>query len=506
MNKQLKVGALLNYISLFLSIIIGIVYTPFMLSQMGTSEYGLYALALSIVSYLNILDNGFSAGVVRYVSYYRERQDYESINKIINSSFLIYLILGGVCLCLGAILYNIIEAFYIGELNEQEIYRLKCIVLILMVYISFNLPASVFVSVITACEDFILLKTAKIVQTLLVPMIMTPLLLQGYRSIAMSVVTTSIGISITMFYVCYCMKKYPFKYSVSYINYSTLKEMILFATPMLMIITCDCVCRSFGSFYIGAYGGTIGVTILSLSIQLRGYFESFVKAISSFFLPHFTKMIAAKSDITVISNDFIKISRLEFHIAFILLSGFIWFGIFFLEFWTSNIEVLEIFICSLIIIVPLLFSMAESVGEEIVKAYNKQNKQLYIYVFRAVIVLIITFIFTKKYSFYACAFAIGFSAFVCDIVLMNLLYAKSIKLNVHKLLKSILPSIFFVLIGVGLKFFIFNKLSLIIQLLAFLVYSLFYIIICLNKDEKKSILALIFFRHKSNEKNIYSNN
>lgn len=505
MNKQLKVGALLNYISLFLSIIIGVVYTPFMLSQMGTSEYGLYALALSIVSYLNILDNGFSAGVVRYVSYYREKQDFENINKVINSSFLIYLILGVVCLCLGAILYNIIESFYIGELNELEIYRLKCIVLILMVYISFNLPASVFVSVITACEDFILLKAAKIVQTLLVPMIMTPLLLQGYRSIAMSVVTTSIGIIITLFYICYCMKKYPFQYSVSYIDRNTLKEMILFAAPMLMIITCDCVCRSFGNFYIGAYGGTIGVTILSLSIQLRGYFESFVKAVSSFFLPHFTKMIAAKSDITAISNEFIKISRLEFHIAFLLLSGFIWFGISFLEFWTSNIEVWEVFICSLIIIIPLLFSMAESVGEEIVKAYNKQSKQLYIYVLRAVIVLIITLIFTKKYSFYACAFAIGFSAFVCDIVLMNLLYAKSIKLNVQKLLKSILPSIIYVLIGVGLKFLIFNNLSHVAQLLAFLVYSLFYIITCLNKEEKKYILAL-FFQHKSNEKNIYSNN
>lgn len=53
--NQRKMGAVLSYVNIFLSILVGLVYTPIMLRLLGQSEYGLYSLIGSFVSYLSVL-------------------------------------------------------------------------------------------------------------------------------------------------------------------------------------------------------------------------------------------------------------------------------------------------------------------------------------------------------------------------------------------------------------------------------------------------------------------
>ena len=54
--NQLKAGAALSYVIIGLNSVVGLVYTPFMLRRLGQSEYGLYALAASVIAYLTVLD------------------------------------------------------------------------------------------------------------------------------------------------------------------------------------------------------------------------------------------------------------------------------------------------------------------------------------------------------------------------------------------------------------------------------------------------------------------
>ncbi|MEG1865227.1 MAG: flippase, partial [Alistipes sp.] len=48
--NQLKAGAVLNYVVLGLNTAVGLAYTPYMLRMLGQSEYGLYALAASVIA------------------------------------------------------------------------------------------------------------------------------------------------------------------------------------------------------------------------------------------------------------------------------------------------------------------------------------------------------------------------------------------------------------------------------------------------------------------------
>ena len=66
--NQLKAGVILSYTTQLIQILTGLIYTPVMLRLLGQSEYGLYQLVQSVVSYLGLLSFGFSAGYMRFYS------------------------------------------------------------------------------------------------------------------------------------------------------------------------------------------------------------------------------------------------------------------------------------------------------------------------------------------------------------------------------------------------------------------------------------------------------
>jgi len=69
--NQLKAGAALNYVVIILNMLVGLLYTPYMLRMMGQSEYGLYSLVASVISYLTVLDLGLGNAIVRYTAKFR---------------------------------------------------------------------------------------------------------------------------------------------------------------------------------------------------------------------------------------------------------------------------------------------------------------------------------------------------------------------------------------------------------------------------------------------------
>jgi len=48
--NQIRAGAALSYVSMALSTVISLVYTPIMLRQLGDSEFGVYQAVLPIIS------------------------------------------------------------------------------------------------------------------------------------------------------------------------------------------------------------------------------------------------------------------------------------------------------------------------------------------------------------------------------------------------------------------------------------------------------------------------
>ena len=63
---------------------------PIILKQLGESEYGVYQMVLSMVSYMSILDFGLHNVTTRFVSKYRATKDDELQRKFLGTNILLF--------------------------------------------------------------------------------------------------------------------------------------------------------------------------------------------------------------------------------------------------------------------------------------------------------------------------------------------------------------------------------------------------------------------------------
>lgn len=103
-TNQLKAGVILSYLSMAVNYVIGIVYTPIMLRLLGQSEYGLYNLVSSVVSYLSLFTFGLDSAYVRFYSRYKVEDNEHDIAKLNGMFLIVFSILGIVALVAGVFL------------------------------------------------------------------------------------------------------------------------------------------------------------------------------------------------------------------------------------------------------------------------------------------------------------------------------------------------------------------------------------------------------------------
>ena len=99
--NQVRLGAMLSYVSMGLSTLISLIYTPIMLGRLGETEYGVYGAVGPIISYLLLLSMGLGSAYIRYYSQAKVAKDRREMAKL-NGMFLVTLsLLGLVLLALG---------------------------------------------------------------------------------------------------------------------------------------------------------------------------------------------------------------------------------------------------------------------------------------------------------------------------------------------------------------------------------------------------------------------
>src|SRR3989344_4398287 len=85
-SKRMVKGAIIVFFGMLLSKALAYLYVA-LLARLGSSEYGLLSLALAIVSFISIFAIfGLGTGIIRYVSYYKGKQDTRRIKGTILSS------------------------------------------------------------------------------------------------------------------------------------------------------------------------------------------------------------------------------------------------------------------------------------------------------------------------------------------------------------------------------------------------------------------------------------
>ncbi|MEC5272001.1 oligosaccharide flippase family protein [Caldifermentibacillus hisashii] len=490
-NSQLKLGIYLSYISLFVTNITNLVLTPFIIRNLGQSEYGLYMLIGAFIGYLTVLDLGLGNATVRFIAKYRAENNKEKEENFLFITLLIYFIISVITLLVGIFLYFNLESIFKNSLSVEEIELAKVMFVILIINLALTLPMNSFTGVITAYEKFVYPRLITIIRTLVRAFIILTLLFMGYKSLAIVLVDALLNLVMLLANIFYVFFKLKVRVRLHNLSLALIKEIFSYSFLIFISALVDQLYWRIGHFILGIVASTVDVAIFAISMVFGQYFITFSTAISGVFLPKITKMIVQKSSDEELTNILIKTGRLQFLILGLVFGGFVLFGKKFIQLWAGpGYE--ESWLIAIIVMSPLIIVLTQTIGISILQAKNMHGFRAISLLCIALLNLIISFYLSKKYGALGAAIGTSLSLFLGNVVVMNLYYYFKVGINIPRFFRTVskrLYSCFFIILILGSSLLFMEQNSWAILAVQCSVYVVLYIFIMwkfgLNSYEKK---------------------
>lgn len=434
--NQLKVGATLSYISMGVGYVVSIIYTPIMLRLLGQSEYGLYNLVASVVAYLGVLNFGFGSAYIRYYARYKVKNEKKNIAKLNGMFLMIYTGIGLIAALAGTLLAINSENILGTKLTVGELSKAKILITILVINLAISFPNMVFASYITANEKFIFQKIIQVIKTVVNPFVVLPILLLGYGSVGMVIVTTILNVLIEICNVVFCIKKLDMKFSFKEFDFGLMKKMTVFSSFIFMNLIIDQINWNVDKFILGRYHGTITVAVYGLAAQLNTYYVSLSTVIPSVFVPRIHRIVAEKNGEKKLTELFTKIGRIQFIILALISSGLVMFGKPFINLWAGNNYNSSYFIM-LLLVLPVTIPLVQNIGIEIQRAMNMHQFRSWVYLFIALANVLITIPLAKVMGGVGAALGTAIALIIGNVFIMNWYYKAKIGLDMKIFWKQI---------------------------------------------------------------------
>lgn len=492
--NQIKTGAIISYASLFLNIVTGLVYTPWMINSIGKENYGLYTLAMSVIS-LFVFDFGLGSAITRFVSKYLSEGRQDLVDKLLGLVLKLYLIGDLIVFLSLVIIYFFLPAIYQG-LTTTEMADFKVVYLIAAAFCVISFPFIPLNGIISSYEKFIQLKSCDLIHKFIVVVLMSICLLSGGGLFALVIVNSVAGIIIILIKLTILGKQRITAVDWHYWDKSLLLSVFSFSIWVTVTLLAQRCIFNLAPSILAIYADSASVSILGVAICLEGYTYSFANAINGMFLPKVSRMISSNNRDEILKL-MIRVGRIQIYIIGLICVGFICTGRDFIQVWLGE-GFSDAFICALMIIFPSFLQLPQEIGSTTVIAEGKVKHQAFAFITMAIVNLALAFPLSKYYGIKGLCFSIMI-AYLVRTFLMDVIFYKELKINVFlffrqsylKIIPSIVLSLALTLLS--FKFIVISGwLGFVVKaLICTTIYIACILLISMNYEEKNLFLIPI---------------
>ena len=488
-QNQIKQGAIISYISIFFNIVAGLIYTPWMVRQIGVSDYGLYALIGAFMSYF-LIDFGLGSAIARFIAKFRVDNDKDKVNNMLGVTARIYLVLDFIIVLLLAVTYFFISNIF-TQLSDNEIDKLKVIYLIAGF---FSVTSFIFApvdGVLIAYERFFVLKITGLIQKAFVIIFMVVALFMGYGLFALILINGIVGFSIKLFKFFYIKKHAHLKINIGFFDKKLAKELFSFSSWVFIISIAQRFLLNIVPAILGALSGSKQIAIFAIAMTLSGFIWTFAYALNGLFLPKVTRMVSGHENRHEVSTLMIRVGRLQLLVLGLIITGFIVLGKPFIELWMGA-DFTPSYYVALFLIVPGIITLSQEIANTLLFVVNEIKYRAILFILASVISVIIGVVLSPQFGALGPAIGVGVALVLCHVIGMNIVYSKVLKLEIGRFFRSVHLKMFWpMLIAGGLSILgqqyyqIESWLSFVVFGSAFVVvYAVFMWSLGMNKEEK----------------------
>ncbi|MEF2838217.1 MAG: oligosaccharide flippase family protein [Oscillospiraceae bacterium] len=438
-SRQIKIGAILGYINYALKMGVQLAYVPILLSFLGQSEYGVYQLAGSMISYLSLLSFGFGGAYYRFYSQCRgDTRKEAGLNGTYLITFLFFALLSGVA---GTYLTVNSEWILGSKLTPEELVLAKKLLAVLMVNLVVSFPSSVFSAIVFSRECFIFQRIVEIIKTVLNPALVIFLLLLGYGSMGVVLVSTFLTVASFALNIWYVLVRIKTPFSFRDFNLKLVGEIGAFSVFLFLDAIIDQINWNVDKFLLGRLVGTISIAIYSIGAQINTIYIQLTDMLATICAPRINHIVANEQNpMPHLNAMLIQIGRIQAMIIFAVICGFVILGKEFIALWAGE-GYEEAYYVTLLLIVPNSLPLSQSAAVDIQRALNKHQLRSMIFAGTTVLNLFISIPLIRIFGAAGAAMGTAGAVLLGDGLIMNLLYQKWLGLDVLSFWKSVLALI-----------------------------------------------------------------
>lgn len=495
-QSQVKCGVILSYLLIVLNALYGLLITPYVLGQLGASEYGVYKTISSLSSSLMVLDLGIGSTVMRFVAKYRATKDEESIPNFLAMSLLQAAALCGLILLIGTGVLFTIKPAYSSTFSQNEINKAQLLFCILIINMIFHVFENVINGVITGCNRFIFGNGIKVIRLLFRVILIVVILAVYSNSLALVLIDFFITLIFLFVEVLYTVKILKIKPKYKYWDNTLFFESGKYTLLMFLTSIAAQVNNNLDNVIIGAVSGPNMVTVYSMGLIIFSMYENLSTSVAGVMLPTVTNILEEYESESKIQQLVVRIGRIQFIMLGAAVVGFTCIGKDFLNIWLGK-GYDDVYIITLLLMIPSLFELCVNVCLSILRAKNQLGFRTVVLFASTIMNAVVTVISVRYWSYIGAALGTAMSFIVGSLIVMNCYYYKKLHLPMLNIYKKIISGIWLSLAISGIFLFFISRYingswtAIVINICAFcIVYAVCLAAFGLTNQEKKRIPIL----------------
>lgn len=486
---------MISYIAIIFNVVLGLLYTPWMVGKIGQSSYALYTIANSVIS-IFMIDFGLSAAVSRFVAKYRAENEDSKSNKLLGSVTILYILIDILIFIILMVIYLNIATIYKG-LSFDELKVLKRLFVIVAIYSLLAFPFTPLGGIITAYEKFIHLKLCDFIYKILTVVFVIIALLHDYGVEAVVLASVFSGICAIILKLFIIYKKTPVRYCFTWVDKKLLKSIFTFSVWMTVSSIAQRCVFNIAPSVLAYTSSSKEVALFAPANTLEGYFYMIAAAVNGMFLAKISKLIADSKEHEIV-NLMINVGKYQTILMGFILVGFICVGEDFMRLW-MGVEYVGSWPCAILLFIPDILLFSQQIANTTAIAQNKVKKISLAYVAMAFVCIALSLVLSKWIGALGSCVAIMLG-YIALFIISNVVYYKELNIDVFLFYKKVyMPFVFPCIGSVFLGYWLCNYVitidgwsGLFVKgIMISAIYILAIISFMFNSNERSKIIRLL---------------
>lgn len=496
-------GIALSYVYTLLNMLCGVFLSSFLIRILGKTEYGVYQTISSFATYLVLLEFGTGTVMTRNIAACRGRNaSQEEIDKNISTLWTVSHVLSFIIIIASVIFYFLIDSIYAKSMTAEQLVYAKGIFVLVAGHLVISFYLQTVNGIALGFEKYSFISIQHILKVLLRTGLLVGVILIYRKAIAIAEVDIILIAGIFIFVFFYCKKVFRTKFGVFRFDKTIFKTALPLCAAIFLQTIVNQANNNVDKFIIGIKISPEAVTMYSIGLYIFTIFSSLTTIPVSMYAPQVSMDMSRGLEGDALTEKLIAPCRLTAVTGGAILFGFIAAGRQFIDILYGE-EYSEAWIIAIILIAPSFINMLNGVLINVLNYLNKRMVRSVALFITTVANIVLTIFWIDIWGMTGAAAATCVCTVVGQIIIMNIYYAKALKIRVvHMLCQALKGILIYQIIGAAAGFavgyFIKNTfLSFIAAGLTFvIIFGAGYLIFGATPDEKKKFAKILHRRKK----------